>query len=155
MNDESVNVPARRRPAWVWVIFVLVVLTSTYGLFRVVRFHLGAHTVVDELRRYGSMERARTPADVILVAGLMLNLVGAFLLISLRRLAFDAFVASLALNIIGTGVQLACGGPIVRLMQQGTVAVGLVVCFLTAFGWTLYAAICTYVWNLRRGGVLV
>lgn len=141
MQDSS---QARKRPGWVWAIFILYFLSAAYTLLAFFLIYSGAIPLQPEQRAYFSQLTLFDHGISALIG--TLNLAGAVTLFLLRRMAFNLFTTAFALGILTT---------VWHIVEKGWVAAigsaGLVGAF---FGWALAIAICVYTWRLGKAGVL-
>lgn len=143
MQDDN---QARKRPGWVWAIFIFYSLSAAYMVLSYYLIYSGSLVLQPAQRAYfNHLSYFDIWSSVVVVA---IKFAGAVTLFLLRRIAFKIFVTGFVLEIL-TNIWFLLTLEKVRLAAIGSA--DLVGVFL---GWVITIAICAYAWRLEKAGVL-
>ncbi len=133
-----------KRPAWVWIISILIMISVGFTLLSLYFVGSGAIPIPAEADSHLSQ---MTMFDYSLAVFLALaQLYAAIAFLRLKKIAFYVFSSALAMNVL-----ISFWHAIVKGLNVGTAQSGLIG---TVIGWAIGLAICAYAWRLMKQGVL-
>ena len=137
----------RRRPAFIWVIAVIVLCATAFTLFSIAMIPSmleDSPDLTDAQRQF--LQSQGLVNYALAIATILGNITGCVLLILLRRAALYAFLVAAALALINTTYNI--------IANDWFAAVGTAGLIRPLLGWAVNIAILVYVWSLFRKGVL-
>ena len=136
--------PPRKRPIWVWFISIYFVLSTGWVMASFYLISTGSIPLSPDQAAYFN---SITTVDYALTIGLGLcNLIGAFALFLLRKVALYFFVTALGVNLLFAAWETVTTGWVKAIGGSGLV--GALIGFVVAI------AVCIYAWRLTRKGTL-
>jgi len=138
------DVEKKNRPKWVWAITIIFFFAPGWTLLSFYLVSVGSIPIAGPVKVY--FESLTTFDHILTVAIVLANFLGAIALFLLKKIAFYLFTGALIGNFLVT---------IWYALSKGwLVAFGGRVVFATLIGWALLVAVCIYLWNLKKKGVL-
>ncbi len=138
------QVPQRKRPILVWVIFLFYLISSVQIIVAMFFIAAGGVDMAPEQMAY--LAKFTVLDRVIGYINAAVTLVGVTLLLALRKLAVTVLAAAFALNLFSTAVVWLRTDPTTVIAPTGLMA--------QVLGIVIFGAVVYYSWRLEKRGVL-